>query len=828
MNEAATLNGGQPLRDRYVLKERLGAGGQGEVWRAYDPQTGADVALKLLTPSGGRSAAAWVALVHEHESASRLDHPGILKVFPPERDGATFILPMELAAGGDLRRLRGAGYLAIVPVLIEVAQALEHAHERGVIHRDLKPGNVLFDERGRVKLADFGVSGRSVDPGTDSLVRGLSPFTASPEQLRGEPPRPADDIYGLGALAYELLSRYPPHYPHFDAQRVQEEPVPPLVPAQQVPPQLDTLVAAMLAKDARQRPASMRDVIDELDASLNDTLTFDFETAEPENAANETHPPADQPTVSPAQILAAASQVPAPRHGDAVAPEPPTGVSAQAGAAPAPPAGPIAAKRRRGSIDGEALWEQVRSAPLPRTTELEPMRRGMPWALGGLAALIAIALVAFVWLPRMLPHSQPVPASVVSASRPPAAPAAPGQDSSRAALEQRLTALQARGAGIWGGADFATAKSRAAEAQSAHDAGDAALAARRLGEAAKLLDGVEAAAPAALAAELAGGDRALAAGQQELAAQAYDLAARIDPQDPRARAGQARARELSGVLPLLADAQNAVSAGQYPRAIEDYNQALNIDPQNADAKAGLARANAAYGDEAYAKAAGAGFAALGAGRLDEARAAFQRAQALRPNGAEAADGLKRVDAARRSRGFDSLRTRAEDYEADERWDDALAAYNTALRQDPSLEFAQEGKERAAARAELNEELQALIERPDRLASPEVREQASRLLQRAEQQPSPGPVLRLQIARVAALLPEFEKPVHVSLVSDSLTQVAIPSIGSFGSFARREVELKPGRYTVIGTREGYRDVRRDITVSPGQQTQTISVSCYEPI
>ena len=186
MSEAATANNEHALKSRYQLRERLGIGGQGEVWRAFDPQAGTDVALKILHPAAGRSAAAWVALVHEHESASRLEHPGILRVFPPERDGTTFLLPMELATGGDLKRLRGAGYLTIVPVLIEVARALEHAHERGVIHRDLKPGNVLFDERGRVKLADFGVSGNSLDPGTDSMVRGLSPFTASPEQLRGE------------------------------------------------------------------------------------------------------------------------------------------------------------------------------------------------------------------------------------------------------------------------------------------------------------------------------------------------------------------------------------------------------------------------------------------------------------------------------------------------------------------------------------------------------------------------------------------------------------------------------------------------------------------
>ncbi|MGB9332700.1 MAG: serine/threonine-protein kinase [Steroidobacteraceae bacterium] len=378
MNEAATANNGQLLNSRYVLRERLGVGGQGEVWRAFDPQSGTDIALKILHPSAGRSAAAWVALVHEYESASRLDHPGILKVFAPEREGTTFLLPMELATGGDLKRLRGAGYLTIVPVLIEVARALEHAHERGVIHRDLKPGNVLLDERGRVKLADFGVSGDSLDPGTDSMVRGLSPFTASPEQLRGEPPTSGDDIYGLGALAYELLSRYPPHYPQFDAKRVQEEPVPPLVPAQQIPPQLANLVGAMLEKDPKRRPASMRDVIDELDASLNDTLTFDFDEEAPAGAANETVPPQERIALPPMSAHAAAPAVPA----EAL-----------------PPLTPSPAT---GEVDGARIWEEVRQTPLPRPRP-EPMRSGLPRALFVIAGLAAVVAAALLWMPRWLP-----------------------------------------------------------------------------------------------------------------------------------------------------------------------------------------------------------------------------------------------------------------------------------------------------------------------------------------------------------------------------------------------------------------------------------------
>ena len=181
----------------------------------------------------------------------------------------------------------------------------------------------------------------------------------------------------------------------------------------------------------------------------------------------------------------------------------------------------------------------------------------------------------------------------------------------------------------------------------------------------------------------------------------------------------------------------------------------------------------------------------------------------------------------RARGFGGLRTRAEDAEADERWDEAVAAYTSILKSDPSQAFAQDGRTRAQGRLDLDDSLQAIIDRPDLLAAAAARARAATLLQTAQAIDAPGPVLRLQMARVSALLPEFEKPVHLSLVSDGLTQVTVMGVGTFGGFTRRDVELKPGRYTLIGSREGYRDVRRDISVSPGE-TQTISVSCYEPL
>lgn len=733
MNETATASPPRPLKSRYVLHERLGAGGQGEVWRAHDPERGVDVALKILRPGAGRSEAAWDALLHEYQCASRLDHPFIIRVFEPERDEATLLLSMELATGGDLRRLRGASYLAVVPVLLEVAQALEHAHERGVIHRDLKPGNVLFDARGRVKLADFGVSGSAPDPGTDAMIRGLSPFTASPEQLRGEPPTPADDIYGLGALAYELLSSHPPHYPNFDARRVQQEPVPPLVPVQQIPPQLDALIMRMLAKDPRERPASMREIIDEFEAALNDTLTFGSEddaaagtpslpptpahyldelslTLPPGVRPGAARAPASSPApaASPAPAIppvrasgappaaappAAAARAPAPAPAAAAAPVAPAPllVPAPAGAVAPGPAAALPA-RTPGLLDERALRD-LQLAPV-RAPRFAPMRSVVPQVLAVCVLVTVLLIGSFVLLPQRF--------------------------------------------GGWG------------------------------------------------MAELLG--RALNGASVPAAAPAGPAAAASVP-------STATSQRDAHVAPAVAPAANAA---QPP------------------------------GDDGYAAAAGQGFAALGAGRLDEARAAFEKARGIRPAGGEALEGLRRVAVADAARRFAALRAQAIDFEAQERWEDALAVYASVLRQAPAATFAQEGSARATERLQLSDSLQALIDHPGALASARARGQAVELLQAAEDEPSPGPVLREQIAGVSALLPGADRPVHLALVSDSLTQVSIPNVGTFGSFAHRDVDLKPGHYTVIGTRDGYRDVRLDVTLAPGQDVQTVSISCNEPI
>jgi len=190
--------------------------------------------------------------------------------------------------------------------------------------------------------------------------------------------------------------------------------------------------------------------------------------------------------------------------------------------------------------------------------------------------------------------------------------------------------------------------------------------------------------------------------------------------------------------------------------------------------------------------------------------------------------LQRVADTGSGRSTAELADRASRLASEERWTEALAIYDEALSRDPSLQFAQAGRAAVAPRAELGKRLQTLIDRPERLAADEVRVEAERLLARARALPSQGPVIRSQISRLELLLPTFNQPVVLALESDNATEVAIQRVGLFGAFDRREVTLKPGKYTVTGKRSGFRDVRREITVSPGQGGQTIVIRCLEPI
>jgi eukaryotic-like serine/threonine-protein kinase len=787
---------GTKLCGRFVLIDKLGAGGYGEVWRARDELRDTEVALKILYSQFKDSEAAWQVFQREFTLTARLNHPGVLRVYEPLRGEDATVLPMVLAAGGDLRQMRGASYTRILPLLIDIAAALEHAHARRIVHRDLKPSNVLLDAAGRPLLADFG-AGASEGDSTGGPPG--SPFSASPQQLAGEPARPADDIYGLGALAYELLSGYPPFYPAFDARKIATEPVPRLKPVKPIPPRLELLVSWLLAKQARERPPSMRHVADEMNAVLQDTLGLEGSAAD---AAAQTED----------AILGAAADnlTPAVMAEDEMSP------------APAP------VRELEEIADVLPRVDELRAA-VAREQRARNRRRN--WIIA--VVLVVIAGGVALLLPDIAGKTKVDIASLHLPAAPSAAQTASEKQAEEFAtqhteLEKRVLELDSKAAAQWGGTDFAAARKSVDEIggmleRRKYDEVPAAMAALQ-----KSITEIENRVPAALAAQVTEGRRALAAGEFENSRQAFDNALKIDPGNKDATEGLAKVTEASGALPTLADAENAEHGHDLPKAETLFADLVKRNPGNPAASQGLARVRQAIADEHFNAEMGAGLTALNAGRLEEARSHLEKARAMRPGSADVAAALQRATDTGSGRGVAELEARAKRYASEERWNEALAIYNDALARDPTLEFARKGREAVAPRAELGDRLQALIDRPDRLAEDNVRHEAEQLLLKAKAVPFPGPVIRSQVSRLELLLPTFNQPVMLALESDNATEVAIQRVGFFGAFDKRQVELKPGKYTVTGKRAGFRDVRREVTVAPGQAGQTIVIRCLEPI
>jgi tetratricopeptide (TPR) repeat protein len=691
----ARLQTGERIAGRYQLRECIGDGGHAAIWSALDEQQQRPVALKFLRPDCCAAGEAWSVLQQESQLARRVDHPGVLWVDEPQRDGDQVFLPMEHATGGDIKALRGASYHRSVPVLIRVARVLAQAHSRGVIHRDIKPGNVLLDARGEVRVADFG---SAADSGSQRALAAGSPFSASPQQLRGDAATPADDIYGLGALAYELLSGYPPFYPDFNLEHLLTQMPAQLRPVQPAPPQLTGLVMSMLARDPGARPSDMHEVIRALQACLPDSRMIEE---------------ADSPQ---ARVMT------------------------------------------------RATWRWARSAT------------SMWLIAGAVVAVLALLLAARAFMDDRAPA--PIPLTMVPAT------------DVKSALEPAADAGKQ-------GADVELA--RAADATR-----DSLALANREGRA------------------------ALAAGQVALARAAFNRALKLQPGDAGATQGLADAARLERVLSVHSDAVRAESAGQLSRAAQLFASALQIDASFTPASAGLARVREAERDQQFVLALNEGDAALKAGKLDVAQSAYSDAGRLRTDEARVRAGLAGVADARRRLQDARDQQGGIDLERQERWTEAVALYESVLARDPQLPFAQQGLDRSRRRATLSQRLEDFSARPERLSAAAVRNSAQQAIDRARAIEGPAPVLGAQVEKVRALLAPYAIQVHVDISSDNSTRVFIATIGDLGVFLNREVILAPGRYTVVGTRAGYRDVRLELNVAPGQARAALSVLCSERI
>jgi eukaryotic-like serine/threonine-protein kinase len=273
------------LAGRYRLTDRIAAGGMGEVWRGEDVLLNRAVAVKLL-PTGRAGDEAFLARFRaEARYAASLSHPGIARVYDygesAEFGGAYLI--MELVRGEPLSAiLARAGRLsadATLDIIAQAARALDAAHQAGIVHRDIKPGNLLIASGGMTKITDFGIAtavmaAQAAHLTETGMVMGTAMYV-SPEQATGAPVAAASDIYSLGVVAYECLAGHVPFQasdPLAIAYAHKHAPVPPLPP--DVPAPVGDLVYDMLAKTPELRPASAQVVADRADM-LRDALALD-------------------------------------------------------------------------------------------------------------------------------------------------------------------------------------------------------------------------------------------------------------------------------------------------------------------------------------------------------------------------------------------------------------------------------------------------------------------------------------------------------------------------------------------------------------------------
>jgi eukaryotic-like serine/threonine-protein kinase len=403
------------VADRYVLKTPLGRGGMGVVWHAHDTVLGRAVAVKevVFPPSlpDEERRAAHARVLREARAAARLNHPGAVTLYDVVQDQGHPFIVMELVPASTLADLvRTGGPLPperVAEIGGQVASALEAAHRAGIVHRDVKPGNVMVAEDGGVKLADFGVASLQGDPQLTAtgLVIG-SPAYMAPEQAAGESSGPPADFWALGATMFFAVEGEPP----FDkptsiatlAAVVNEDPRPMRRAGRLAP-----VIGALLAKDPAARPSGprLRAQLERLAGAAPPAT--EVLPAHREEPASTTAPlPAVPPPAAPAVPEPAAPPPAAPAASEPAAeptgrptPEPapeagPAAVAPQPAAEPAPAAGPGFGVQLPLPDEPPAFGTLSGQRPLPPVAP--PSRPGGGRLLGALALLV-LAGVLIVW-----------------------------------------------------------------------------------------------------------------------------------------------------------------------------------------------------------------------------------------------------------------------------------------------------------------------------------------------------------------------------------------------------------------------------------------------
>lgn len=476
--------------------------------------------------------------------------------------------------------------------------------------------------------------------------------------------------------------------------------------------------------------------------------------------------------------------------------------------------------------------------PLGRTRNTAPRAIGFGIAMLGLGAL---AVFVFVFLPdRVVDPVAPTRPAVESsrAATPPADSVAPfeaaGLARAREQAEAKLGeffALETQlreelNVTAWGADDLGRIKDRAGVGDELFMAGRYRESLTEYAGAVEDMAALADKGRALFRSAMENGSAALDELDPERAVEAFEKALAIRPNDPEATAGRERASALPEVVELLRQSERAILRGEYAAAEGYLSQVRGLDPATAGLRERAAKVADARATERRRATLSEGFGALERGDHDKAIAAFDRVLKANPADPDGLAGLQQAKQARLLAEIDRMREVAEQQESEDQWSVALATYDAILDIDPSLRFARDGKARIAARIALVESMQRFIDDPGLLSDDIEFTRAKEVLARADAHAAEGPLFQTQLDDLRTVVERGSVPVPLVIDSDNETEIMIQKVGAFGTFLRHELKLRPGRYVIVGSRDGYRDVRDEIILQA--DSEAVEIRCTEPI
>ncbi len=457
----------------------------------------------------------------------------------------------------------------------------------------------------------------------------------------------------------------------------------------------------------------------------------------------------------------------------------------------------------------------------------------MVWALFGFVA--ALTLVVLVLLPSIVAERPADEATAVlkpdQPNQPPALAVGVVRDDAEQALKDFLR-LRAQpdlaNAQVWAAEDWQLAVKTAVEGDGLYGRGRFTEALSAYKKASQQLQALLDDRPQQLSATLAGGWQSLRQNDVDAAISAFERVLAMQSDHEAARVGLARANVRNEILQLMVAGSQAEMRNRLASAAETYKAVLRLDSAYIPAQAALKRINASLTEDAFQRAMSVSLQNLDRGKLSAAEKALQTAAKIHPDSAAVKDVQRQLAEAQRRFRLSGLRRQAEQKAASEDWSAAAELYRKALAIDARSVYARNGLAYAQRRIQLNTRFDHYLADTTRLSSDEPLANARKLLQANRQAPETEPRLAEKIARLQEAVRLAIVPVKLLIRSDGQTDIAIYHVGRLGRFQQKQLTLRPGRYTLVGSCTGYRDARKIITLRPESGTYTVSIRCEELI